>query len=912
MRSVIVSGWTCGLMAVGSIVTAQDAGTAVSGQYLADVAVAPFVNLTAAPSDDWLGVGFASAMVVDLEIDLKSPDVETRWLIRGSYQQVGMRLRIIAEVVDADSGRVLDAVTLDGDRSALFALQDELNARLADVLARRDAPPPQAVVTAGARRLGAASSEERDDPEGPAVRGHRGQDGIGGALAVSSRAPASGDLPVDIVVRAIPLDAPLEFDGILDESVYRDVSPASGFTQQEPAEGLPATDQTEVWVLFDAETLYVSVRCWSEYPDRIIANEIKRDGRGIFGNETISVLLDTFYDRRNGYEFKTNVLGGIFDATVANEQTSNRDWNGVWDVRASRFEQGWAVEMAIPFKTLRYRPGGTQRWGLNVQRRVAWKNETSFLAPISAALSYSGVYTFSLAATLVDLKVPESGRRLEIKPYGIADATTRFGTDTGGSTVLGGDGGGDVKFGVTEGLTADFTYNTDFAQVEVDEQQVNLTRFGLFFPEKREFFLEGQGLFDFGPGRISGPMASSYHFKGQRYGSVTPVLFFSRRIGLNAGKTVPIKIGGRLTGKTGPYSVGLLNVQTGSEPSSGTVPTNFSVIRLKRDVLRRSSVGTLFTGRSVSIAQAGGNRVYGIDGDFGFYENVRLNGYLARSESPEYRDDDLSYQTRIAYSGDRWGVTLDRLAVGKHFNPEMGFVRRNDFRRNYGLFRWTPRPQALENVRRFLFEGSLDYTLDGAGSLETRTQQALFATEFENGDRVFVGATDNYEYLKAPFPIGPDVEIPVGAYSFLNKRAVYVFASQRLVSGGISVDRGGFFGGDRTSVGYSSGRASISSNLSVEPSVSFNWISLPQGEFLTQLVAVRSTYTMTPRMFSSALVQFNSSADALSTNIRFRWEYQPGSELFVVYTDERNTLMEGFPGLENRAVVVKVTRLFRF
>jgi len=901
MRSVIVVGWACGLMALGGSVAAQEAMRVTSSEALADVAVVPFANLTSTPSDDWLGFGFASALVVDLGVALSSADVtgDARWVIRGSYQQVETHLRVTAGVVDTESGRLLDAVTLDGDRSELFALQDELSVQLAEVLARGGVSRPLSVSAPG------------DASEGRPV----GQDQSQDSSKVPPVAPLPidipDDLPVDIVVRAIQLDAPLEFDGRLDESVYRDVPPVSGFTQQEPAEGELATDQTEVWVLFDDDTFYVSLRCWSEDPERIIANEIKRDGRGIFGNETIAVLIDTFLDRRNGYEFKTNLLGGIFDATVANEQTSNRDWNGVWNVRASRFEEGWSVEMAIPFKTLRYRPGGTQRWGLNVQRRVAAKNEISFLAPIPRALSYMGMYKFSSAATIVDLKVPDSGRRFEIKPYGIADATTQF-SGAGGSTALGADGGVDVKVGVTEGLTADFTYNTDFAQVEVDEQQVNLTRFGLFFPEKREFFLEGQGLFDFGPGRNSGPMASAYHFKGERYGTVTPVLFFSRRIGLSGGRTVPIEVGGRLTGKAGPYSVGLLNVQTGTESGTGAVPTNFSVVRLKRDVLRRSTVGTLFTGRSVSIAQEGGNRVYGVDGDFGFYDNLRVNAYLARSESPEYKSDDLSYQAKIDYSGDRWGVTLDHLAVGKHFNPEVGFVRRADFRRNFGSFRWTPRPASQEHVRRFLLEGSLDYTRDGAGALATRIQQALFATEFQNGDRIFAGATDNYEYLNQPFQIAPDVDIPVGAYSFLNKRVVYVLASQRLISGGISVDRGDFFGGERTSLGYSSGRVALSSNLSVEPSMSFNWISLPQGELLMQLVAVRSTYTLTPRMFSAALVQFNSSNNALSTNIRFRWEYQPGSELFVVYTDERDTLLRGFPSLENRAIVVKVTRLFRF
>ena len=906
----------CFTLDISTHALAQENESVVAAQGVNGVAVEPFINITAASSDDWLSAGIAEALVTDLRINLNVDEEAVRWLIRGAYQRINASLRITAELVDIETARILDTVKLDGERSDFFALQDELSMRLAELLFERDRSNQfQAQLAPFAelkRKSRAQSTEVINDPPVQTTNLRATPDVIDPSALPLSPTTNSHGLLGDITVRAIPLDVPLQFDGVLDEPVYRNFSPATDFIQQEPDEGLPATDQTELWVLFDADALYVTVRCWSEYPDRIIANEMQRDGQGIFGNETISILLDTFYDRRNGFEFKTNALGGLFDGTIVGERNSNRDWNGVWDVRTAYFEQGWTIEMAIPFKTLRYRASGTQIWGINVQRRVASKNETSFLTPMPAALSYSAVNTFSLAATLVGLRVPESGSRMEIKPYAISDATTDFRAAASALTNLGADAGVDVKYGVTQGLTADFTYNTDFAQVEVDEQQVNLTRFDLFFPEKREFFLEGQGLFDFGPGRRSGPMASSFWFQGERYGSITPVLFFSRRIGLNQGKAVPIRGGGRLTGKTGPYSIGLLNVQTGAEPSTGTVPTNFSVVRLKRDVLRRSSVGALFTGRSVSIDQNGTNRVYGVDGDLGFYDNLRINTYLARSETPEYRSDDLSYEARLDYSGDKWGVTVDHLSVGKNFNPEVGFVRRTDFHRNLASFRVTPRPRSLDMVRRFLLEGSVDYTVDGAGVLETRIQRGLLAAEFDNGDRLFIGVTDNYEYLKEPFQIAPHIEVPVGGYSFVTKRVVYAAANQRAVSGGLTFDRGGFFGGTRTSLGYFNGRAVLSSRLSLEPSISFNWINLPQGKFLTQLVAVRSTYALTPRMFAAAIVQYNSSAEALGTNIRFRWEYQPGSELFVVYTDERNTFTPRFPTLENRAFVVKITRLFRF
>ena len=539
---------------------------------------------------------------------------------------------------------------------------------------------------------------------------------------------------------------------------------------------------------------------------------------------------------------------------------------------------------------------------MNFQRSVAWKNETSFLTPIPASLGMAGSFKLSSA-------VPASGTRLEVKPYAISDLTTDLNETPPVSDAFGGDIGIDAKIGLTQGLTADLTYNTDFAQVEVDEQQVNLTRFSLLFPEKREFFLEGQGIFDFGGGQL---FNQNRFFTGGGFGDDAPILFFSRRIGLNDGRTVPIRGGGRLTGKAGPFSIGVLDVRTGAESVSGAVPTNFSVVRVKRDVLRRSAIGGMFTGRSVSTEGDGANYAYGVDGVFSFYDNLNLNTYYARTRTQGLSGDDVSYRGQFDYNGDRYGVVLDRLAVGANFNPEVGFARRDDFRRNFASFRFSPWPASIAAIRKFSWEGSLDYITDGAGLVETWLQQGQFGVEFESGDRFFAIVTDNYEFLKKPFEITDDITIPVGGYSFVNTRFVYFLAQQRTVSGGFFVERGDFFGGTKTSISYFQGRVGLTPQLAVEPIISLNWVDLPEGRFSTELVATRATYTITPRMFVAALLQFNSGNDALSTNIRLRWEYQPGSELFVVYTDERDTRVPGFPTLENRALVVKVNRLFRF
>lgn len=706
-----------------------------------------------------------------------------------------------------------------------------------------------------------------------------------------------------VTMRAIPLDAPITLDGELNESIYQTAAPVTGFIQQNPNEGELATEQSEVWVLFDSEMIYVSARCWTSRPDRIVANEMKRDSSGLFGNDTFGVVFDTFYDRRNGVSFDTNALGALMDGAITDERTFNLDWNTLWDVSTSRFEDGWTVEFAIPFKSLRYRPGPVQIWGINFERRVSWKNEVSFLTPIPAA---AGSFMLSSAATLVGLDVPPSDIRLEVKPYAISDVTTDFTSTPALTNQLDGDVGLDVKYGLTEGLTADFTYNTDFAQVEVDEQQVNLTRFSLFYPEKREFFLEGQGIFQFGG------EGTNFGSSGSTFQTSAPILFFSRRIGLDDGSEVPILGGGRLTGTTGPYSIGLLNVQTGEASGGRAASTNFSTVRVKRNVLRRSAIGGIFTNRSVATNGGGSNQAYGVDGVFSFYDHLNVNTYIARTETPELRGDDVSYQAQLDYNGDRWGVKIDRLGVGANFNPEIGFVRRTDFRRNFASIRFSPRPESIAAVRKFSWESSLDYITDGTGLPETRIQMGVFGIEFENSDAFFAGVTNTYEFLKQPFVISRDISIPVGGYSFVSSGMAYSLGGQRMISGMLMFERGDFFGGDKTTVGYMMGRVSVTSQLSIEPSLSFNRVTLPQGGFTTELVSARATYTITPRMFVAALSQFNSVSNALSTNIRLRWEYQPGSEVFIVYTDQRDTLAPQFPVLENRAIVIKINRLFRF
>ena len=938
----------------------QAAQAAPADEADASVAIIAFSNITGAPEDDWIGTGIAETLMATLgrigglaavgrqavsgaleQLRAEGRSAEAteetavaagrllgaRWVISGGYQRLGDRMRVTARVVEVATATVVHTAIVDGLVPELFALQDRLAADLRRGLPAWDGAGATSTAARAPTR-GAPVTPAVEPPAAPSIRATTAPGVSGFAAAPTSLidGPPPPVAPETIArdaagratVRAVRLTEPLRVDGTLDERMYETVMPLSDFIQQLPDEGAPATEQTEAWVFYDDRSVYVSARLWDAAPEsEWIANEMQRDSIQLVQNDTFNVAFDTFYDRRNGVAFMVNAIGGFMDYEIADEGNINMDWNPIWDVRTGRFDGGWNVEMQIPFKSIRFRPGPSQIWGIQLGRRMLHKNEFDYLTPVANSAG-PGLFRVSAAGTLSGVEVPQGNRTFEIKPYAIGSLATDVNAVPRISNAGAGDFGVDVKYGVTQNLTADLTYNTDFAQVEVDEQQVNLTRFSLFFPEKREFFLEGRGIFDFGRGAnlFSGGGGGGGGRRpggggGFGRGGDVPTIFFSRRIGLEAGQTVPILGGGRLTGKAGKFSIGALNIQTDDAPSAAAVATNFTVLRVKRDILRRSRIGGIFTGRTVSAAGPGSNEVYGLDTAFSFYDNVTFNGYYARSQTPGLDGDDASYQAAFTYAGDLYRFQLDHLLVGDNFNPEIGFLRRDDFRRTFTLAQYRPRP-SLRAVRQFTFGASLDYIENGAGQVETRLAQARFNTEFENTDRFAIDVQQSYELLVEPFPLATDVTIPVGGYDFRDVFVSYSMGSQRRVSGTWSLQRGSFFSGDITAVGYRRSRIEITPQFSVEPGISINRINLPEGLFTAKLLTGRLTYTVTPRMFVGALVQYNSSTDSLSTNLRLRWEYQPGSELFVVYNDQRDTELRGTPMLENRAFVVKFTRLFRF
>lgn len=731
------------------------------------------------------------------------------------------------------------------------------------------------------------------------------------AVATTVTAQTPTDSPViardnsgHITIRATRITTPIAVDGRLDDAAYREVPPITGFLQQEPREGEPVTEQTEAWVLFDDDNIYVTCRCRDARPETVEKKDMRRDSSNQRFTDSFGVIFDTFHDKRNGFLFTITPSGGFTDALVTDERSFNPDWNTIWDSSADTTADGWVAEMAIPFKSLRYAPDG-QTWGINIRRLIRSKNEYSFIVPMSKAwTSSTAMLRVGAAATLTGLEVPPATVNLEVKPYVLSNTRTDRLARPAVNNDLTGNAGFDVKYGITKALTADLTFRTDFAQVEDDEAQVNLTRFALSFPEKREFFLEGAGIFtsfgSVGPAAVSGS------------GSDAPSLFYSRRIGLAGSRAVPIIGGGRVTGKVGKWTVGGLDIQADEESVANVRQTNFGVVRLRRDVGRRSTIGAMMTSRSVTQSGRGSNAMFGIDSSFSLFQNLYIAGYAAKTNTTGARGRDYSYRGNVTYGGDRWGLLVDRTAVEDNFNPEVGFIRRPAFRSSFGGLRFSPRPARRSRVRQYHVEGSLEYVTSTSNQLESRQARGNFRMDMQNGDSAGATYTGDLEALVTPSTIA-GIRIPVGSYTFQGARLFYTSAPQRRVSGTFSLDAGGFYSGTRQTAAYR-GRIELTPRFAVEPNLSFNWVDLPQARSTTTLAGNRATFTLTPRMFVAALVQYTSSTTSVLTNVRLRWEYSPGSEMFIVYSEGRDTdplaPVRGNP-IENRGLTIKINKLLR-
>jgi hypothetical protein len=702
-------------------------------------------------------------------------------------------------------------------------------------------------------------------------------------------------------VRAAQTSEVPRIDGVLDETAWQTAEAIDTFTQQEPQEGQPATDRTEVRVLYDQGHLYIGVHAHASEP--VVATEMRRDSDRLFDEDNFQVILDTFHDSRNGYMFLTSPLGAkleqqIFDegegggrGTTANV---NRNWDGVWHAAARVVDDGWTAEIAIPVNTVRFGPGGEQTWGVNFQRNIRRKNETVFWAPIPKAYTLTRV---SLAGELTGLSGISQGLDLKLKPFllgGVDDLQT---ARTSRITSAIHEVGLDARYGVTAGLNAELTLNTDFAQVEVDEQQVNLTRFGLFFPEKRDFFLENSNFFTMGTGSA---------FTSTQ---VQTDLFFSRRIGLSdSGQPVPILAGARLAGKSGANSIGILDIQTDS--AFGKPGDNFFVSRYSRDILKRSRVGALFINKESVDGSAHFSRTMGVDANLAIGPSLQVNSFLAKTATPGLDGKDIAFYGRIAYRDPHWNLWLNYLDVEDNFNAEAGFVQRTGIRTTKAYFSSTPRPKA-GNIKVIEPMYVLTYITDQTNRMVGRQHHYMVGTTLRDDSFINVIFQQTLDVLDRPFRIRPDVTIPAGSYQSNEWILTYNTSPGRRIYERLTVSPMEFYGGTRLQISAAAGLRA-SSRLAAEIQFNRNDVQMPWGDFLVNLTTMRVDYTFSPRMTIRSLTQYNSSTHEISNNIRFNFIYRPGSDLYIVYNELAQT---GLPadifGQKDRQLVVKVNYLLQ-
>lgn len=693
-------------------------------------------------------------------------------------------------------------------------------------------------------------------------------------------------------LEAVKIDEKVVVDGKLDEASWKRAPVATNFIQNEPRPGEPASEQTEVRVLYDSESIYFGFLMKDSRMEGLVVNELDKDFNRASA-DTIDVILDTFHDGRNGYWFSTNAAGAKYDAQMINEgRAVDDDWDGIWHVKTARNSDSWVAELAIPFKTLKFQTSDIQTWGLNFHRKLRSnnRNEDSYWSPLPRIY---GIQRVSLAGTLEGLEEIKPGANLKVTPYILGSLI-----ETGEEDIEGdADFGFDVKYGITPGFTLDFTYNTDFSQVEADEQQINLTRFSLFFPEKRDFFLENSGIFQFGSG---GPFMMGGDM----------IFFFSRRIGLSDdGKAIPILGGTRLTGRAANWELGFINMQ--QKEFEHNRATNFTVARLRRNILANSDVGFMMGNKEVEGPHY--NRVIGADANFRFGQAVTVNGYLAKSFSPlaGKDSDDWSSNLGFNYQDGTYTVDVSYADIQENFTNEMGFVPRTGIRKLWSYVSYDWRPESLRGwVRSLRPHMPVTLVRDPEGRTESREIGYHFAMDFQNGSIIEAGTNATLEDIRQPFTISKanNLQVPTGSYLFRSYFIRGASDASRRIYGSGRFEVGDFYGGYKHS--YMVG-AGYRFNYKLTSSFDYtrNNISLPQanGHFNTNLFAARLDYSFSTSVFLKALVQYNSDLRQWSSNVRFNVIHRPLSDLYLVYNEQRD---QRTGALLERAIIAKFTYLF--
>jgi uncharacterized protein DUF5916/cellulose/xylan binding protein with CBM9 domain len=722
---------------------------------------------------------------------------------------------------------------------------------------------------------------------------------LAGSAVAQTQHHGSGNGRADYSLAALRVDQSMRLDGVLDEAAWQQATAIENFTQQEPREGVPATERTVVRILFDSRMLYIGVQAFDSQPDALIATEMRRDSDRLLDEDNFQLILDTFRDSRNGYMFLTTPLGARLEQQISeegegnvrrgqNNSNVNRNWDGVWDVTARITSDGWTAEIAIPFTTLRFPDAQNQTWGINFMRNIRRKNEQVFWSPIPKAY---GLTRVSLAGALTGLESVNQGLDLKLKPFAISGLRDRQTSPEPGSTSVLRDAGLDARYGVTSGLNLDVTINTDFAQAEVDQQQINLTRFGLFFPEKRDFFLEHASLFNMGTGGAFGT------------GQLETDLFFTRRIGLSAtGQPVPILGGLRLAGKSGRHNIGLLDIQT--DEAYDQPADNFFVARYSVDILQRSRVGAIIVNKD-SRHNSHYNRTIGADANLALGPSLQLNSFVARTATPGLSGNDLAWFGRVSYRDPKWNLQLNFQDVQEDFNAEVGFVQRRGVRATKLFLNPTPRPGRF-GIRMFDPMVVITYVTDQENRLVWRNQHFMIGTWLEDGSFINVIHQRMLDVLEQPFQVQPNVQVPVGSYRYNEWTFTYNTNPARRVYARTTYQPNEYYDGTSRNLSLAAGLRATS-RFSSELEYTRNDVALPQGGFLLNLAVLRFDYAFSPRMTLRSLMQYNSSSHEVSSSIRFNYTYRPGSDLYVVYNDLRPSgRPAGTFGPHDRHLIIKM------
>ncbi|HEY6616474.1 MAG TPA: DUF5916 domain-containing protein [Vicinamibacterales bacterium] len=714
------------------------------------------------------------------------------------------------------------------------------------------------------------------------------------ALVAVSVAPAVAQLPATspmplnvperLVASAVKVDEAPTIDGVLDENMWKSAPPLGEFVQAEPFTGMPGSERTEVRLLYDNDAIYVGVMLYDRDPSLIVTTDTRRDA-GLSDMDSFQMIFDTFHDQQNGFVFGTNVAGIQYDAQVRDQGDPATSWDGSWDVSTSMVPEGWTAEFRIPLRTLRYGPA-PQTWGVNFFRNIQRTRERTYWSPLERVYDLGRLTS---AGELRGLQL-ETPRNFKLLPYVVGSADRNFAP--GASTDLDGDLGLDAKFGLTPSLNLDVTVNTDFAQVEVDTQQINLSRFNLRFPEKRPFFLENSGLFTVG--------------KDDELD-----LFFSRRIGLDEnGLLVPIVAGGRLTGRVGGVNIGVLDMQT--DDTLNVPANNFAVMRISKELPNRSGLGAMFVNRTATGSASRSddfNRTFGADARLGVGEYFTVAGFAARTETPGLTGRDYAYNVDSEYNDSRHRVGFEYGRTGEDFNPEVGFLENEDgYRRILFRFHETMRQQKIRDWGFREWQPHVNYTrydyLDGG--LSNADLHIDNHWDWENGYRVDTAVNGNWEGFRVPFEIYPGVIVPVGEHGGLFFRMRGNTDARKWISAEMEWEVGRFLTGNQNSpeievVLRDGGR------FTVDTTWAHRAIDLPEGSFRTNLGNMRVTYNFTPSVFIQGLIQYNDRTNRWSSNLRFHVLETAGTGLFVVYNDTET--LNGL-GPINRAFMVKYIRQF--